>query len=254
MQLVADTHTHTYASGHAYSTILENARAAKSHGLQLFCTTDHAESMPGAPHPWFFANQRTLPRMLEGVALIRGVEANILNSRGEIDIDPQVEQHLDWIIASFHEPVFPSASRDDHTLALVNAIKSGRVDALGHLGNPRFDFDFEQVIRAAVEHHVAIEINNSSLSGHSRQGSVDRCYHIAMIAKDLGAYITTGSDAHFCQDIGMFSLTEALLDKVGIPPEQVITHNLDQFFQFLSLRGKTLANEFHFDSSELIKF
>lgn len=46
MKLAVDTHTHTYASGHAYSTLIENARAAKQNGLTLFCTTDHAESMP----------------------------------------------------------------------------------------------------------------------------------------------------------------------------------------------------------------
>lgn len=38
MKLAVDTHTHTYASGHAYSTLIENARAAKQNGLTLFCT------------------------------------------------------------------------------------------------------------------------------------------------------------------------------------------------------------------------
>ena len=86
MKLVVDTHTHTYASGHAYSTLIENAKLAKEHGLEMFCTTDHAESMPGAPHYWFFSNQRVLPRFIEGVAVIRGVESNILNTKGEVDI------------------------------------------------------------------------------------------------------------------------------------------------------------------------
>lgn len=42
MDIVVDSHTHTIASGHAYSTILENALAAKNKGLKLLCTTDHA--------------------------------------------------------------------------------------------------------------------------------------------------------------------------------------------------------------------
>lgn len=48
MDIVVDSHTHTIASGHAYSTILENALAAKNKGLKLLCTTDHAPEMPGA--------------------------------------------------------------------------------------------------------------------------------------------------------------------------------------------------------------
>lgn len=101
MKLVVDTHTHTYASGHAYSTLIENARLAKEHGLEMFCTTDHAESMPGAPHYWFFSNQRVLPRFIEGVAVIRGVESNILNTRGEVDIHPSTDKNLDWRLPAF---------------------------------------------------------------------------------------------------------------------------------------------------------
>ena len=70
MELKVDTHTHTSASGHAYSTLIENAKSAKQNGLAMFCTTDHSESMPGAPHYWFFSNQRVLPRLIEDVAII----------------------------------------------------------------------------------------------------------------------------------------------------------------------------------------
>ncbi|KAB0477558.1 phosphatase [Vibrio chagasii] len=244
MELKVDTHTHTYASGHAYSTLIENAKSAKQNGLAMFCTTDHSESMPGAPHYWFFSNQRVLPRFIEGVAIIRGVESNIMNTQGEIDIHPSVDKNLDWVIASFHEPVFRPSDSADHTEALLNVIKGGRVDALGHLGNPNFDFDFEAVIQCAVEHNVAIEINNTTLKGNSRVGSVDRCYEIARIAKAKGAFITSGSDAHFCNDVGGLDLVSSLLDKVGIDSNKVITHSPQQFLSFLALRGRNEIPEY----------
>jgi len=244
MKLVVDTHTHTYASGHAYSTLIENAKLAKENGLVMFCMTDHAETMPGAPHYWFFANQRVIPRFLEGVAVIRGIESNILNVDGEVDIHPALDEKLDWVIASFHEAVFRPSSKEDHTQALLNVIKGGRIDALGHLGNPNYDFDFETVIACAAEHNVAIEINNSTLKGHSRVGSVERCYQIAEVAKAYNARITTGSDAHFCQDVGILTKAEALLDKVGIDSAQVITHTASQFLDFLQLRGRQPIAEF----------
>lgn len=244
MKLLIDTHTHTYASGHAYSTLVENARAAKENGLALLCTTDHAESMPGAPHYWFFTNQRILPRFIEGVGIIRGVESNILNPAGEVDIHPTTDRHLDWAIASFHEAVFRPTDKTDHTEALLNVIKGGRVDALGHLGNPNYDFDFEAVLGCAKEHNVAIEINNTTLKGNSRVGSVERCYEIAKLGKELGVFFTTGSDAHFCQDIGNLNLVSELLDEVAVPPEQVITHSARQFLDFLALRGRTPITEF----------
>ena len=45
MKILADTHTHTIASGHAYSTVDENARWAAEQGLRLLALTDHAPAM-----------------------------------------------------------------------------------------------------------------------------------------------------------------------------------------------------------------
>ena len=44
IKIKTDTHTHTLASGHAYSTIEENLRAGKEQGLELVGTTDHFSS------------------------------------------------------------------------------------------------------------------------------------------------------------------------------------------------------------------
>lgn len=238
MKISVDTHTHTYASGHAYSTLIENARMAKEHGLSMFCCTDHSGEMPGAPHSWYFSNQKILPRFIEDVAVIRGVETNILNEQGDIDIPLQVDINLDWVIASFHEPIFKPNNKESHTQALLNVIKNGRIDALGHLGNPNFDFDFRQVIQCAKDHCVAIEINNTSLNGNSRKGSIERCAEIASICKELGAYITTGSDAHFCTIVGQFDQVTSLFEKINMPEYLVITHSAQQFLAFLILRGR----------------
>lgn len=45
MKLIADTHTHTLASTHAYSTVLENAKFASEIGLSYLGITDHAPGM-----------------------------------------------------------------------------------------------------------------------------------------------------------------------------------------------------------------
>ncbi|MDO6541441.1 phosphatase [Photobacterium sanguinicancri] len=243
MKLSVDTHTHTISSGHAYSTVLENAQAAAQRGLSLMCVTDHAPTMPGAPHFWHFANQRVLPRFLHGVGVIRGVETNILNTDGEIDMDARILDMLDWVIGSFHEPIFRPTDKHQHTLALINAIESGRIDAVGHPGNPNFDFDYEAVIRAAANNNVVLEINNSSLCG-SRAGSEMRCADIAACIKEFGGRITTGSDAHFAHDVGNFEHVQALLQQVAFPVEQVVTHTPATFLRFLQERGRLPIDAF----------
>ena len=46
MRILMDLHTHTVASGHAYSTIMENAKAAAEKGLEGIAMTYHAPAMP----------------------------------------------------------------------------------------------------------------------------------------------------------------------------------------------------------------
>ena len=77
MKLIADTHTHTLASTHAYSTVLENAKFASEAGLAYLGITDHAPSMTDAPHWWHFENLRVLPDELYGVKLLKGIEADL---------------------------------------------------------------------------------------------------------------------------------------------------------------------------------
>lgn len=244
MDIVVDTHTHSIASGHAFSTILENAYSAKNKGLKLLCITDHAPEMPGAPHYWYFDNQRVLPRFLHDVGILRGVEANIRNIKGEIDLPSSTDQHLDWVIASFHEAVFEPKLELDHTQALINAIKSGRIDALGHLGNPNYPFDIEKVLRCAKEYNIAIEVNNKSLLGNSREGSDVRCDNIVKMGSEIGVYFTTGSDAHFCEEIASLDLAIELLKKHKVDEEKIISTSTSRFLDFLLLRKKLPIKEF----------
>ncbi|WP_163392595.1 phosphatase [Enterovibrio norvegicus] len=235
MKLVADTHTHTLASGHAYSTVIENAKAAKDAGLTYLCVTDHASTMPGAPHFWHFVNQRVIPDFLSDVRIIRGTEANILNEHGELDMPTYVYGNLEWVNASLHEPVFRPSSKAAHTSAMIGAIKTGLIDAIAHPGNPSFPIDMEAVIKTAAAHGVALELNNSSLNG-SRKGSEPNCLEIAEIARDCGAFISTGSDAHFASDIGRLDDVANIIKTVGLQESQVVTSQSSIFEEYLVKR------------------
>ena len=74
MRILMDLHTHTVASGHAYSTIMENAKAAAEKGLEGIAMTDHGPAMPGGAHLYHFWNLTALPQQIAGVRVLRGVE------------------------------------------------------------------------------------------------------------------------------------------------------------------------------------
>ena len=86
MNYIADLHTHTIASDHAYSTLLENIEYAKRAGMQALAITDHGPGVEDAPHLWHLLNMKSLPREIEGVRILRGVEANIMDMEGNLDM------------------------------------------------------------------------------------------------------------------------------------------------------------------------
>ena len=83
MKIAGDTHTHTLICQHAFSTLLENIRAAAAKGHRFLATTEHGPAMPGAPFVWFFDSlPNAVPREVEGVVVIRGARPTSPTFRG----------------------------------------------------------------------------------------------------------------------------------------------------------------------------
>lgn len=240
MNIEVDSHSHTIASGHAYSTLAENIAAAAAAGIRLLACTEHGPAMPGAPHPWYFLNMRVIPRVIDGVTILRGIEANICNTAGDLDIDEALASQLDLVLGALHEPVIAPTTRADHTRAIIAAMTSGRIDILAHGGNPAFPIDIEAVAEAAAAHGVLIEINNSSFTT-SRRGSAKNCAALAEAVARHGGCLTFGSDAHIAYNIGKFSQCLELVERIGFPPERILSGSCQAFLAHLAGRGKSIA-------------
>lgn len=239
MKIVADLHIHTISSGHAYSTVMENARAAADRGLEMIAITDHGPAMPGGPHAYHFGNLKVLPDELYGVQILKGVEANIIDRAGNLDLPKSRLEPLDIILAGFHNICTPSGSVEENTEMMINAIKNPWVDVIVHPGNPEFLIDAEAVVKAAVQYDVAIELNNSSLK-LSRVGSKPHCEEILCLCKQYGAKIMVGTDSHFASAIGDFSPAIELLQKHDIPPSEVVNTSVAAIRKHLGRRSNRL--------------
>lgn len=145
-----DLHMHTVASTHAYSTLHDYIAEAQQKGIKLFAITDHGPDMADAPHYWHFMNMHVWPRLVNGVGILRGIEANIKNLQGDIDCTGPMLTATDVIIAGFHEPVFAPQDKASNTEAMIAAMAQGDVHIISHPGNPRYPIDIPAVAAAAV--------------------------------------------------------------------------------------------------------
>lgn len=232
MKYLSDLHTHSIVSGHAYSTLLENINYCAEKGIKILGTSEHAPTMPGAPHYWYFGNMKVVPRVINGITILRGCEANILDIDGSLDMTDESSRNLDYMIASFHEPVFKPKSKEENTAAILNVMdKYDKVEILGHLGNPNYELDYEAIVKKAKEKNIMIEINNSSLLGSSRVGSDVNCKKVALLCREIGTKVILTSDSHINTCIGVFNKGIELLEEIQMPkelvmndPEKLIAH------------------------------
>lgn len=231
MKLIADTHTHTVLSGHALSTVLENAVFARKAGFHFLVVSDHATAIPGAPKPVYFESlPDVLPRSFEGVYLLSGCEANVVSAEGELDLSDKVIERLDVVIASMHIQAFPPSTPEIHTKTWLAVCDNPNVDILGHLGDERFSFDHEAVVRRCAETGKVIEINSHSFS--ARPGSKTNCPLIAKLCARYGVPVVISSDAHFSSSIGDFKDAVAMLEAIGFPEELILNADFERFAAF----------------------
>ena len=237
-RIKTDLHVHTIASGHAFSTVREVCAEASSRGLELVGITDHGPAMPGGPHVYYFANMVVLPRVLEGVKVVRSAECNILDVDGKLDIKERTLSVLDTVHAGFHPFTgYEGASVEENTRAVIAVITSGLVDVIVHPGNPLFPLDYGTVVEAAASNNVLLEVNNSSFTV-VRKGSRDNCAIIVKEAKARGARLCVGSDAHDASLVGGFDRALELIDEAGFEEADVANRDAETVLDFLRSRGR----------------
>ncbi len=57
---------------------------------------------PARRGPGNFSCLHELPLHYRGVLTIAGIEANVLDFEGNIDLEPKDGERLDWVVASIH--------------------------------------------------------------------------------------------------------------------------------------------------------
>ena len=238
MKILVDTHTHTIASDHAYSTVLENATAAARAGLEALAVTDHTPPLTDAPRMSHFRNLRVLDRVIDGVTILRGAELNICDARGGLGVADSDLSDMDLCIASIHTVVYGSPDPAENLRAYQGAMEDARVKIIGHPEHGRAPVDFFALARAARDAGVLIEVNNSSLRPISyRQNTRENMTALLRACEACGAHICLGTDAHFAPAVGRFDESLSLLEELHFPEELVANTSLEKFLDFIRRRS-----------------
>ena len=240
VRLLADLHTHTVASGHAYSTITENVRAARAKGIELIAITDHGPTVPQGAHLWYFWNLKTIPSVLDGVRVLKGCEATpSATSDNGIDLPDDLLRLLDFVAVGMHPLAgFDQRDRVRNTEALLRVIANPYVDQITHPGNEdEFPLDLSAVVEAAAKHCVILELNDHSFApSGSRSVSCAREREFAEASLAAGVPVAIGSDAHFALHIGRFDSALAIAEEIGFTVADIVNRSAESVMAHLLAR------------------
>lgn len=217
MQILADYHTHTVYS-HGKGTIEDNVKEAISKGIKTIGISDHSYK-----HMTYGVKIKDIYKMREevdklnlkysNIDILLGMECNILDENGNIDINDEVSKLLDYVMAGYHFGSSPTSlksmlnhcnnyvlknekSKEYNTKAIINAMKNNDIFIITHPGD-KGDVYIEEIAKAAKDTDTRLEINSSHSYLNASQ--------LKQI-KHIGNKFIIGSDAHRPENVGNFEL------------------------------------------------
>lgn len=239
MKIEVDTHAHTLVSGHAYNTMREMMKMAAEKGLKGLALTEHAPKMPGSTNLYYFQNHKAIPREMYGIRLLFGVELNILNGEGEVDLPDKTIAELDLAIASMHTLCFQEDRSCEAVMKAYKNVMSRRdIDIIGHPDDGRFPVDYEELVKEAKRTGTLLEINNSSLKpGGFRQNSMENTKEMLKLCKKHETMVVLGTDSHVDEAIADYSYVMGLLQETDFPQELIANTSYEKLLSVLKHRS-----------------
>lgn len=192
-----DLHMHTTWSDGA-ATVERMAAASLQRGYRYIAITDHSPStgvVRGLDESALGAQAAEIARVQEsfpGIRILRGCEVDILPD-GSLDIADESLAELDLVLVSVHSSLHMPAAR--MTDRILRALENPFVHVLCHPTGRKLGrrapcpMDLNEILRAACELNVAVEIN-----ANPRRMDLD--HRGLRLCRRFGVRVVVNSDAH----------------------------------------------------------
>lgn len=233
--LKIDLHIHTTCSGHAYGTFYDIVREAMRKEMTMIGISDHGPSLDGTSGKIHFHMGKRKPKF-ENLRVLWGCEANIIDEQGNLDIDEEIQNKLDYIIVGLHTSTsYEDLGKKRNTDALKRALANPKVKFFAHPTHQGFDVDYEELVRFGIMHNVIPELNLSYLRYKADGYNFVKFQNLIKIVKEMGFKLILNSDAHFIHEVGDDSILEKHWKKLGLTKDLIINNNSEELCDFLGI-------------------
>jgi len=230
-------HCHTTYSDGTLS-VADLAGAARAAGYAYLGITDHSRS---AAYAGGLTPDRVRQQWAEidalaagaGIRVLKGIECDILVD-GQLDYDDATLAGFDFVIGSIHSRF--SLSETEMTARVLRALEHPSLTILGHptgrqlLSRNAYPLDLDAVFARAAANGVALEINGDP-------HRLDLDWRLVRRARDHGALLSVGADAHSREALAYVDNGIAMARKAGLEKADVVnTRPVGEFLAFAQAR------------------
>ncbi len=230
-----DFHLHSHYSD-GKDSIEEMARAAKARGYKYIGISEHSQSLNVAGGLSVSELRATIKEIkdlnqkLKGITILCGSEVDILKN-GQIDYPDNILKQLDFVIAAIHSGF--KQPKQVQTKRIVAACKNKYVNIIAHptgglwgMRDP-YQIDLEEVLKAAQDNKVALEINC-----HPERYDLNDIS--ALKAKGYGVKLALNTDAHSIAQLGLIDLGISVAQRGWLTKRDIINcMNLPELLKWL---------------------
>jgi DNA polymerase (family 10) len=218
-----DLHVHTnWSDGN--NTIEEMAQAAKRRRYRYVAICDHSASL-GIAHGLKreklekqIEEIEKLDRKLKGCKVLKGIEVDI-KSNGELDLDRNLLERLDVVVASVHSKF--TQSEAEMTRRIVKALENPNVHILAHptgriIGKREpYSVNLDKVMDACLANGKILELN-------AYPERLDLSDLNCRKAKEKGVKVAISTDAHRTEHLEWMTFGVATARRGWIEPQDVV--------------------------------
>lgn len=234
-QIKGDLQMHTNWSD-GKNSIEELALEAQKMGYEYIAITDHSTDIKSS----MSRDERVIKkqmdeidsvnRKLDGLTVLKGVEANI-DSYGYLDVPDKILEEMDIVIAGIHSGF--KQNKHEITRRMLAAIKNEQVNIISHptgreiQGRRGYELEFERIFEAANDNKTMLEIN-------SRMNRLDlNDMHIKQ-AVEHGVKLVVNTDAHSIKELANMELGVGTARRGWAKEKDIInTLNLKELLSYL---------------------
>ncbi len=235
--LKIDLHTHTIASGHAFNTIYEMAKVASEKGVEILGITDHGPSSVGGPPDTYFECLNRVPRELFGIKLLFGIEMNVLDDKGNIDLSDEILDKLDFASVGLHhhcpyEDLGEDLGNEKNTKAMIAVMKNSRISIINHIY--KYSMEVGKIAQAACDKGKLLAIGTSAFErGRINEEAMAKIKEMVKVVKKNNFKILLGSDAHVESELAVDGVFRENMDRLGLTDDDIANNDIEYLRKFI---------------------